>query len=293
MRNESLVIGADIGGSHITAALVELETKKIFPGSLIRSRVNSHADAEHIINAWCQTLSKVQEIRPVEKLSLALPGPFEYEEGISLISNQDKYESLYQLNVKQLLAEKMGLQTSDIYFNNDAACFLQGEVFCGALKHHDKALGITLGTGLGAAKFANGASHDLSFWNMSFKDSIAEDYLSTRWFKKRFLELSGQNINGVKELLALRSTHNESIRSIFDEFSKNLISFLQQAIQVENVSAIVIGGNIANAFDLFRDELAIGIAEKFSNVIVEKTLLGEEAALIGAASFWHKEHIVR
>lgn len=291
MRNESLVIGADIGGSHITAALVDLETKKIFPGSLIRNRVNSHAEAGHIIDAWCNTLSQVREIMPVEKLSLALPGPFDYDKGISLISNQDKYESLYKLNVKQLLAEKMDVPVSNIYFNNDAACFLQGEVFCGALKDYDRALGITLGTGLGAAKYTNETSYDLSFWNLPFKDSIAEDYLSTRWFKARYFELSGRSINGVEELLALQGTDDQVIALIFNEFSKNLIVFLQQAIKIEDINAIVIGGNIANAFDLFYSALEAGIAEKFSDVLVVKTLLGEEAALIGAASFWYREHV--
>ncbi|MBC7913862.1 MAG: ROK family protein [Pyrinomonadaceae bacterium] len=291
MRNESLVIGADIGGSHITAALVELETKKIFPGSLIRNSVNSHADAGHIIDAWCNTLSQVREIMPVEKLSLALPGPFDYDKGICLISNQDKYQSLYKLNVKQLLAEKMDVLVSNIYFNNDAACFLQGEVFCGALKEYDRALGITLGTGLGAAKYMNETSYDLSFWNLPFKDSIAEDYLSTRWFIARYFELSGRSINGVKELLELQGTDDQVIAMIFNEFGNNLIAFLQQASEIEGINAIVIGGNIANAFDLFSGALEAGIAEKFSNVLVEKALLGEEAALIGAASFWHKEHV--
>ncbi len=60
-----------------------------------------------------------------------MPGPFDYEKGISFIKDQNKYESLYGLNVKEMMAERLGVSTDHIRLMNDAGCFLQGEVMGG------------------------------------------------------------------------------------------------------------------------------------------------------------------
>ena len=65
---------------------------------------------------------------------------------------------------------------------NDASCFLKGEVFGGAAKGYNHVIGITLGTGLGSATFKNGVVYDGDLYYTPFKESTAEDYLSTRWF---------------------------------------------------------------------------------------------------------------
>jgi len=40
-------------------------------------------------------------------------------------------------------------------------------------------------------------------WNYPFRGVIAEDYVSTRWFEKRFAELTGEAIHGVKGMIDL------------------------------------------------------------------------------------------
>ena len=62
-----------------------------------------------------------------------MPGPFDYEAGICLIRDQNKYPMLYGLNVKEHAGAGLAINADDIYINNDAACFLQGEVFCGSV----------------------------------------------------------------------------------------------------------------------------------------------------------------
>src|SRR5215207_3029952 len=98
--SNSKVVGIDIGGSHITAAVVDLQQRQIQPGTLIRNRVNSHAAADDIIHQWSETISQVFECDNSisKKLGLAMPGPFDYENGICLIKGLDKYEHLYGLN---------------------------------------------------------------------------------------------------------------------------------------------------------------------------------------------------
>src|SRR5690349_3506193 len=130
--DHSIVIGADIGGSHITAAQIDVTDRQLINASLVRMHVDSMAPAQQVIDVWAACIKQAMQNTPVAKICLAMPGPFNYEEGICLINDQNKYPQLYELNVKTMLAQALGIQPSAIYINNDAACFLQGEVFCGS-----------------------------------------------------------------------------------------------------------------------------------------------------------------
>ncbi len=94
--------------------------------------VDSMAAAQEVIGVWATCIKQAMGQEPVEKICLAMPGPFNYEEGICLISDQNKYPQLYKLNVKNMLAQALEIQPAAIYINNDAACFLQGKCFAAA-----------------------------------------------------------------------------------------------------------------------------------------------------------------
>ncbi|HEY0271808.1 MAG TPA: ROK family protein, partial [Chitinophaga sp.] len=122
----NVVLGIDIGGSHITAALVNLDTRNVVEDSWRRTRVNSMGTAQEIIHEWCVVITEIFDAyQPAQKkLALAMPGPFDYQAGISLMQNQQKYDALYGLNVKELLAAACGVPVTNIHLINDAACFL-------------------------------------------------------------------------------------------------------------------------------------------------------------------------
>ena len=285
MTNHSIVIGADIGGSHITAAQVDLTAKQLIASSLVRLHVDSMAAAQEVIDEWAKCIKQAMQHGRFKKICLAMPGPFDYSAGICLISNQHKYPMLYGLNVKDMLALSLEIAAGDIYINNDAACFLQGEVFCGSVIGCQQVVSVTLGTGLGTAVYENGSARSADLWNMPFNDGIAEDYLSTRWFVKRYAAISGSSISGVKELAGL-AMHDEWVRALFNEFGNNLAAFLNGFIASTGAKAVVIGGNIAQSFPLFKDTLLAGVGSRFGDVIITTSVLGETAALIGAASCW-------
>jgi glucokinase len=288
MADSSIVIGADIGGSHITAACVDLEKKQMITASLVRCTVHSLGTAQQVISEWAHCIKDAAGQHAVSKVCLAMPGPFDYAEGICLIQDQDKYPMLYGLNVKKLLASALDISAEDIYINNDAACFLQGEVFCGSVRGFDKVIGVTLGTGLGSAVYENGVSHSADLWKMPFHHGMAEDYLSARWFLKSYAAVTGNTIQGVRELAAMAPA-NEWVNNLFNEFGTNLALFLNRFVADTGAQAVVIGGNIAQAFPLFKHALITGVQNHFPGITIVPSLLGEQAALIGAGSFWHHQ----
>ncbi len=286
MAMEKIVVGVDIAGSHITAELIDLVKKEKIEDTWVRDRLDSHAPAEEIINAWATTIEKSMQRYPVvpERINIAMPGPMDYKNGILKIKDQDKYQSLYNMNIKEMLAKRLNFDIDRITFNNDAACFLKGELFTGSLSGFEKAIGLTLGTGLGTSHVSNGKTHDSNLWKMPFLKGIAEDYISTRWFIKRFHELSGITVKDVKDLV---ENHQDSphFKTVFTEFSENLANFIYKFIRKKMPLAAVIGGNIANAEKYFIDDTRKLLAKRMGySFPLKKATLGERATLFGAGA---------
>ena len=280
------VIGVDIGGSHITAAMVNAVNGRVLNESRSRSVVDAGATAPTIISDWCKVIQSAAAARLTNnlKIGIAMPGPFDYEEGICLIKEQDKFRKLYRINLKLELAKALSLPADNLRFLNDAASFLQGEVLYGAAAGASTALGITLGTGLGSAIYTSGYATDAELWKMPFKKGMAEDYLNTRWFVNEYKDLTGKDAAGVKELIT-EATLSERTK-IFEAFVKNLSRFLLTQLKKQAVEKIVIGGNIAKASSHFFPLLKQALAQGGYTGEVTRGLLDEDAALIGAAGCW-------
>lgn len=289
---DSLIAGVDIGGSHITAALVDLDKKIILETSWRRMAVNSQGSAQDIISCWSRVIGDCFRAGGMEpsKIGIAMPGPFDYREGIALMKDQNKYDALYGLNVKELLAGRLHLAPEDISLANDAACFLQGEVFCGVATKADPVLGLTLGTGLGSARATAGLAEDANLWCSPFKEGMAEEYLSTRWFVQRYEALTGHRVRDVKELVD-RKEADPAVGKIFCEFGKSLGEFLSPLVAAENSQLVVVGGSIAQSFPLFAPALQSVLEEAGLKVNVKRSVLGENAALLGAVSYCLKDQV--
>lgn len=145
-----IVMSADVGGSHITTALVDISRQQLIQETLIRERVNPQGKPEEIIADWSNCMARTikgYENR-VQHFGIAMPGPFDYETGISKIKGVAKFDLLYGLNVKEMLAQKLRITVPEIKMMNDAGCFLKGEVYAGSAMGFNHVIGLTLGTGL-------------------------------------------------------------------------------------------------------------------------------------------------
>jgi glucokinase len=287
-------VGVDIGGSHISCALVDLEEKKIIRESLTELPVNNQGEPEEIIRTWSEALRnsmKLANPAQLKGIGFAMPGPFDYVRGICLIKGIPKYEKLYGINVGVEIRKSLALNAGQsVRFLNDAFSFAVGESIAGRSAGSRKSMAITLGTGFGSAFIENhvpivsGESvPDLGFvYHLKYKDGIADDYFSTRWFLHRFKERTGKDAGGVKTI-AEEAADNEIASEIFEEFGDSLGAFLAPILNNFGATKLVIGGNISRAFDLFGPALEKSLKENDCLATAYPSLLKEDAALLGSA----------
>jgi len=297
-----LSIGSDIGGTHITCAAVKIREGELLKETLSRVACHHEAPAETILQSWAKalnsTLSKLDESQ-LAGIGFAIPGPFDYRNGISKMEH--KFKNLYNLHIptalNPLLTTKKELP---MRFLNDAASFAVGEAWLGEGKGFHKVVVITLGTGFGSAFIEDGVPvvsgdevpKEGCLWHLPFKDGIADDYFSTRWFVGEYEKQAGQKISGVKELMD--KTHTDAIaKGLFVQFGQNLADCMAVPLQKFDAEVLIIGGNIAHALSLFGDRFQEGLEKAGVPVKVVVSMHSEHAALIGSArllddAFWER-----
>ncbi len=248
---ESIIVCLDIGGSHIAAAALQAKNGSYTALKEAKGDVDSAESRAHILTQWDAVIRQVFDAQQqvIEALLIAMPGPFDYAQGICLMDGMHKYQALLHMDVKSHFSISYGVPIEAIRFINDAEAFLWGELYHYQL-HEQRVVGLTLGTGLGSALYAAGEVKDLNYGSAPFRDGIAEDYISTRGMLA-FLQCQGtHSLPHVKALLDAKGMEVER-SATFDYLTVALQDFIRQHILPLEPDAIVFGGNIAKAHPWF------------------------------------------
>lgn len=298
--NKEYAVGIDIGGTHITTAIIDVKKMQLIDLSLHKESFDSNLPVEQVMSIWEKAIRTSIENSKVENvmgLSVCMPGPFDYENGICWIKDQSKYEHFYGLNVRYLFQGTLNL-TSDfpILFENDAVCFGKGEVYKDALNLSKKVMAITLGTGLGACFIDKGVSiatgesvpTDGEIYNLVFKESIAEDYVSARGLLKHYKTLTGNNLNNGLEIFNLAVNGEANAIKVFEQMGEDLAEIVIPWLEKFGADGFIIGGKIANASEFFLPSFNRKIKEAGIDIKVSISKDNEAAALIGAVSLLYK-----
>lgn len=294
MTNKNIAIGIDIGGSHISCGAVNLLINELLPNTCFEAKVDNTASADEILNTWVATIEKTLLVAGKDHLAgigFAMPGPFDYANGIALFERVEKYLKLYGVHVDSEIRSRMKLPSEmPVRFMNDATAFAVAEAWIGVGKEYKNLIALTLGTGFGSAFISQGipvlegesVPEMGCVWHLPFGDGIADDYFSTRWFEKSYFSVTGRKVNGVKEIADLYHS-DQNARNLMHEYGNNMGEFLSPWIKKFDGQHIVIGGNITGAFDKFGQSFTHALANKGIQAGVSLSVLKENAAIIGAA----------
>lgn len=298
-------MGIDIGGSHVTCQLFNLSTNNLIEGTKNRITVNGKGSTESILTSWINAIQKSAinyKIYDLAGIGFAMPGPFDYEKGVAWFDkNVDKFHNLHGIDIKAEIIQKLQLPNDfPIRFLNDASSFAIGESSVEPASKFNRIIAITLGTGFGTTFIKNGLPvagiHEIPddgfLYHIPFLNGIADDYFSTRWFLNEYKRNTGNEINGVKELVKQVENNIESM-GYFRTFGENLGRFLLPWIKKFDANCIILGGNISKSIHLFITEMENQFKSNDINISICPSILDEDAALIGSAKLCDNEYYTK
>ncbi|MFZ1085621.1 MAG: ROK family protein [Terracidiphilus sp.] len=244
----------DIGGSHVSAALCLGGDLSLGPV------VRALHPAEHSSEAFISFLHALGVeaavgYRAAIGAMLAIPCPFDFEAGISLMRHKLPY--LYGVNLRQALAGLFGWEPCRIGFLNDADAYLLGEIGAGAARGCARSIGITLGTGTGSAFSVDGhlvtegvgVPPGGEIWNLPCEGGVVEDFLSSRAISGSYKRRTGMERDVIE--LAADAPHDPAAAESFHEFGEHLGWMIRRTLASFEPDVIVLGGGISRAAGLF------------------------------------------
>lgn len=281
--SKKIILAGDVGGSHITLGrFIEIDSDFQLQ-DLRRKSIDSYALKSIILNQWVALIMELIHPEDEYLLTLAIPAPFDYQNGICLIEEQGKFKHLFGINLRRELSALLGILPSNIFFINDAEAFLSGEVLFGVGNNADNILGLTLGSGLGSSIKTGKTARDGGLWCSSFKSGIAEDYLSSRWFVNWMKEELDIQVEGVKEIISNPEIMKKG-SFVFDLFAENLADFIIQQQEGFQADKVILGGNISKAHPFFLEKTLNHLKSRNLTIPIEVSQLGEKSAVFGALS---------
>lgn len=303
--SKEIAIGADIGGSHISCAAIDLSTHKVIENTYTSIDVDNHAEAYIIIDKWktaIQEAIKKADIVEPAGIGFAMPGPFDYVNGIALFEgSNEKFEKLNNVNIAEKLQAALNYQNKvAIRFMNDATAFAVGSVWADDELATKNVLALTLGTGFGSAFIENSLPVLTGdkvpklgcLYHLPYNEGIADDTFSTRGLIRAFKQKSGVELNGVKEIAEAATVNSDAIVT-FKQFGKNLADFLSPWVKKASIDTIIIGGNISKAHALFQESLSIQLGFLGNNPDIMISAENDLQAIMGAARLVDKNYWIK
>ncbi len=279
---ESRVLAFDVGGSHVAAAVCcgeDFRLGPVFsaPHSAMQTS-NAFVDLLHDLGvkagACCDGTTAAM---------LAVPGPFDLKAGVSLMRHKLPY--LYGFDLRQALAARFGWSPSQVRFLNDADAYLLGEIGAGAARGFRRAVGLTLGTGIGSAFAVDGClvtggpgvPLGGEIWNLPYQGGIVEDFVSARAIAGNYERRTGRKREVVD--LAADVSSDPAAEQAFQKFGQHLGEAIRTLLAGFHAEVIVLGGGISRSAQLFLPAVQAQLGDSPTQLRVSE--LKDKAALVG------------
>lgn len=301
LHQKKYALALDVGGTSIKSAIVSNEGE-IVQGSYSPTAIDSKGSSSAIIGTFSKVIDESFKLARSSNIEIAgigigMPGPFDYENGISYIQGVDKYEAIYGFNLREEFQRRIGLVDDfPILFENDAWAFVRGEAWLGAGKGFQRIIGLTLGTGLGSGFMvddeivASGTGIPPLAWigGLPWGDGIVDDRISRRGIIARYQELCHEKFDqvDVKEIAERAEGGDIHALVVFRETGAILGQVLKPVAQSFQADCIIIGGKIGNSYHLLESALK---DESQLPIKMTRAKNIEQSALSGASRFLFKQ----
>ncbi|MGZ5425078.1 MAG: ROK family protein [Candidatus Aminicenantales bacterium] len=273
------VVGIDLGGTNVRAGLVvdgRLAGVRSVP---VRGQGAEGDVLEDLFSAVDAIIGP-----DVAGIGAGVPSIIDLKTGT--VYDVQNIPSWKKVPLKAILEERY---RRPVYVNNDANCFAAGEKHFGKLGPYDNAVGLIIGTGLGAGIIANGRLYSGincgagEFGMLPYLDRNFEAYASGQFFR-RVHGTSGRDA-------AERAGRGDpAALAMFDEFGGHLGEAVKAICYAVDPEIIVLGGSVSKSYGHYRAALwrafqgyAYSLAKERLRIEVSET---ENIAILGAAALY-------
>ncbi len=318
--NREFVFAADLGGTHLRAALIDDRGRVHYRH---KSRTPAAKTADEIVNALVTAARECEEhcqesAGTIGAISIAVPGTVNADAGS--IVQMPKLLCLEGFPLAGALSKELSLPA---FLENDANAAAVGEMWLGAARGRQSIVCVTLGTGVGAGiilegKLWRGASGSAAEFGHTWVDPFADDPCNCG--SRGCLELYASASAIVRMARAARARYPNSVLPANGEFTAEEVYSagvkgdelaveifrrmgdylgvgLANLMSILNPEMIVIGGGAAAGWDLFAEAMNRRIAQRSfplsaMRIPVVRAECGDDAGLLGAARLGF-DHLAR
>ncbi|MFT3994868.1 MAG: ROK family protein [Dysgonomonas sp.] len=236
-------IGVDLGGTNVRMAIVSdgVILKKI--SEPCKADKPEKETLDHIIGMLRQLFNS-----NIRGIGVGVPSVVDAERGI--VYNAANIPSWKEVHLKEIIEQEFGVP---VIVNNDCNCFAFGERYFGEGTSFRNLVCVAIGTGVGAGIIINNELYGGNntgageIGSLPYLNSDYEHYCSGQFFKEI----------GVKgdEIYQRALDGDKASLQIWGEFGKHLGNLMNVVLYTYDPQAIIIGGGIAQAFDLFSKDM--------------------------------------
>ena len=196
--------------------------------------------------------SAVRDREGLAGIGIAIPGPFDYAEGIFRMEH--KFAAVKGKPFRLLAGIPDDVP---VRFMHDVNAALAGGVEMLGLEGNTAL--VTLGTGLGFAHTVQGriqanekGSPARSLYNIPCRDGILEDYVSARGIRNAYARITGEsNLTALQ--VSLRAQAGDiSAMEAFSETGALLGEYLSPLLEELDIDNLLFGGQVARSFNLMK-----------------------------------------
>lgn len=300
-KKDKHILSIDLGGSKLMVGIIDyngniLAKEKIF----LKLKVTKEYLVENIFMMTEDLLNQIKDIY-IESAAVTVPGIADSENGILIYA---PYSGIRNFEIGKILTERLQVP---VFVENDANACAYGEMIFGACKGVKNFLWITVSNGVGGAVVIKGQIYDGIFKGAGEighinvvedgyicgcgNNGCLEVYSSGPAIVRRYLE-KNQNFNEevtAKTIAEAAKKGEKSAQEIYKETGYFLGKAISYAVNILNPEKVILGGGISMDLELFLPEIhrvinKMVFRDANKNLVVEKTALFYDAALIGAAA---------
>lgn len=250
-----LFIGVDLGGTNVRAGLVK--NGKII--ALQKRPISSHAGQKIVLEEICETIGKVLTPK-VAGIGICVP---------SMVKNGVVYHaanipSWKEVPVKKILEKRFHIP---VFINNDAKCFVLGELHYGFGRGRQNLVGLIIGTGLGCGVVINGRLYSGSnggageIGHAPYQAEEFEYYCSGRFFQREY----GLDASEVEKRA---ETGDFKAAEMLAKFGDHFADVIMAVLYAYDPEMIVLGGGVSKAYPYFEKQMREKLVKfRFQNAL--------------------------